>query len=74
MTTSTRRAPTGASASYRIVTLVCGLLIALLGVYMVVAVMRTNGFRSHWRIVLATQFVQSMFDVLQAEQRDFQSV
>lgn len=71
-TPNTRRRSTGPSAAYRIITLVCGLIIALLGIYLVIAVFNTNGFKSHWRIVLVTQFVQSMFDALQSEQINMQ--
>lgn len=68
----TPRRSNSTSAAYRIASLVCAALLVCTGVYLAIAVIRSNGFRSHWRIVLVTQFAEALFGVLQSEQTHWQ--
>lgn len=67
------RREAGPTAAYRLISLVCAIILIATGVYLAVAIVSATGFRSHWRVVIISQFAQTVFDVLQSEQVNWQS-
>lgn len=66
------RRTSGASVAYKLIAFACALLLVATGLMMLVAVFRGTGFRNHWRIIIATQFAEAVFDALQRQQADWQ--